>query len=166
MKTAYRMLLLGLLGLTTALVGCKKTEDTTAAPAQAAALPAPTNGDDQAWRAYIQDAVGRNMGAVTSTPIMYYLPAQSDPDFQGKYDRLKEQIDTAVQRGVTAGNMVGFGSPESAKMADLVVEAFAKAESASFKGVRVLFIGAAADNDRVKAAVGPSGADYVFVEAK
>ena len=34
------------------------------------------------------------------------------------------------------------------------------------KGVKVLFIGQAADNERVKAAVAPSGVNYVFVEAK
>ena len=34
------------------------------------------------------------------------------------------------------------------------------------KGVKVLFIGKAADSERVKAAVAPTGADYVFVEAK
>jgi hypothetical protein len=34
------------------------------------------------------------------------------------------------------------------------------------KGVKVLFIGATADGDRVKAAVEPAGVTYVFVEAK
>ena len=34
------------------------------------------------------------------------------------------------------------------------------------KGVKVLFIGDAADSERVKAAVAPSGVNYVFVEAK
>ncbi len=36
----------------------------------------------------------------------------------------------------------------------------------SMKGVKVLFIGAQADSDRVKAAVDPSGATFKFVEAK
>lgn len=167
MKTAHRMLLAGMLGLSAVtLVGCKKAEDAPTAPAEAAPMSVPANGDDKGWRSYIQDTVGRNMGTITNTPIIYYLPAQSDADFQGKYDRLAEQIDGAVQRGVTAGNMIGFGSPESAKMGDLVTAAFAKADPGSFKGVRVLFIGASADDERVKTAVAPSGADYVFVEAK
>jgi hypothetical protein len=34
------------------------------------------------------------------------------------------------------------------------------------KGVKVLFIGKPADSDRVKAALAPTGVDYVFVEAK
>ena len=33
-------------------------------------------------------------------------------------------------------------------------------------GVKVLFVGAAADSERVKAAVNLSGATYQFVEAK
>ena len=36
----------------------------------------------------------------------------------------------------------------------------------TMKGVRVLFIGDAADDPRVKAAVSPAGVDYVFIEAK
>jgi hypothetical protein len=46
------------------------------------------------------------------------------------------------------------------------VESFKTVEPNSMKGVKVLFIGKAADNDRVKAAVAPAGVDYVFVEAK
>ena len=34
------------------------------------------------------------------------------------------------------------------------------------RGVRVVFIGQASDNERVKAAVTPAGVTYVFVEAK
>ena len=36
----------------------------------------------------------------------------------------------------------------------------------TMKGVKVLFLGAAADNERVRAAVEPAGVTYVFVEAK
>ena len=34
------------------------------------------------------------------------------------------------------------------------------------KGVKVLFVGKAEDSERVKAAITPSGVDYVFAEAK
>jgi hypothetical protein len=62
--------------------------------------------------------------------------------------------------------MLAFGSPDSAKMGDLVVAAYKDAAPGSMKGVIVMFIGKAADNERVKAAVAPSGATYRFVEAK
>jgi hypothetical protein len=51
-------------------------------------------------------------------------------------------------------------------MADLVLAAFEGVPADSMKGVRVLFIGDAADDARVKAAVSPAGVDYVFIEAK
>lgn len=166
MKSTNRLMLAACLGLSAlALAACKK-EEAPAQQAEAAPMTAPSGTDDAAWKPYLQDVVGRNMGNISNAPIMYYLPAETDSDFQGKYDRLAEQVGNAVQRGVTAGNMVAFGSPASAKMADLIVASFAKASPGSFKGVRVLFIGAAADNERVKAAVASSGADYVFVEAK
>ena len=39
-------------------------------------------------------------------------------------------------------------------------------DSITLKGVRILFIGEAVDNERVQAALAPTGAEYVFVEAK
>jgi hypothetical protein len=47
-----------------------------------------------------------------------------------------------------------------------VVASFKNVPPGTMKGVRVLFIGKAADSERVKAAVAPAGVDYVFVEAK
>ncbi|SEK81656.1 hypothetical protein SAMN05428989_0858 [Pseudoxanthomonas sp. GM95] len=166
MKSTNRLLLAACLGMSiVSLAACKK-EEATAQPAEAAAMTAPTGTDDAAWKKYLSDVVPRNMGTIANAPIMYYLPAETDADFQGKYDRLAEQVGNAVQRGVTSGNMVAFGSPASAKMGDLIVASFAKAAPGSFKGARVLFVGAAADNDRIKAAIEPTNADYVFVEAK
>ena len=51
-------------------------------------------------------------------------------------------------------------------MGDIVVQSFAEVPADTMKGVRVLFIGAAADNERVATAVAPAGVDYVFIEAK
>ena len=87
-------------------------------------------------------------------------------DFEAKYGRQLEQAKGAVARGVTSGNLIAFGSPSSVKIADLAVAAFAGVEADTFKGVRILFIGKAEDSERVKTAVAPSGAEYVFVEAK
>ena len=41
-----------------------------------------------------------------------------------------------------------------------------KSGKSSMKGVRVVFIGQSADNARVQAVVQPTGAEYIFVEAK
>ena len=51
-------------------------------------------------------------------------------------------------------------------MADLILVAFADVPPDTLKGVRILFIGDAVDNERVQAALAPTGAEYVFVEAK
>ena len=87
-------------------------------------------------------------------------------DFDGQFSRLLDKTKSDLARGILPGNMIAFGSPDSAKTADLMVQTFAVVQPGSMKGVRVLFLGAPADNERVKAAVAPSGADYVFVEAK
>ena len=143
--------------------GCKKAE----APVQVAApLTAPAGTDDTAWKNYLQDVIKHNMDGVTDRVSPYYLPAQASADYQGKYDRQLQGVQEAVQRGVLPGNMLAFGSPDSAKIADLVVAAYKDAGAGSMKGVIVLFIGKAADKERVAAAVAPSGATFKFVEAK
>ena len=83
-----------------------------------------------------------------------------------QYDRLLEKAKMDVARGIIAGNLLAYGGHSSAKVADLVVDSFKDVEPNSMKGVKVLFIGQAADSERVKAAVAPAGVDYKFVEAK
>ena len=151
------------------LAGCQKAEEAPAAPA---ALVAPTTNDDMAWKEYLGKVVGQNQAGVTDRTFPYYLPANSgapvenDPDGKSQYDRQLENVTAVVQRTVLPGNMLAFGSPDSAKMADLVVAAFTGAEPNALKGSQVLFIGKAEDSARVQAAVEAAGAKYVFVEAK
>ena len=162
MNITTRLLLIACLALSVA--ACKKEE----APVKAVAAPltAPTTADDTAWGAYVTDVVKRNIGNITNSPYVYYLPAEDSPDFQGGYDRLLEKAEGDLARGILEGNMLAFASPASAKMGDFIVTAFTGIDPGSMKGVKVLYIGNAADNERVKAALAPTGVDYVFVEAK
>lgn len=167
MKTTTRLILIALLSLPL-LAACNKTEEAATDDAAVALAPlsAPTTNDDDAWGSYLSQVVTRNMGEITNNPYLYYLPASDSPGFEGAHERLKEEIEVAMQRGILEGNLVAFGSPESAMMADIVVGAFAKVDPGSMKGVKLLFIGDAVDNERVKAAVEHAGVDYQFVEAK
>lgn len=145
------------------LSACKKEEaatETVTAP-----LTAPTTNDEAAWNEYLTDVVRRNMEGTTNTYV-YVLPAEESPEFQGYYDRQLEKAQADMGRGVVENTLIAFGSPSSAKSADLAVAAFSMALPGKMQGVRVLFIGSPADNERVKAAVAPSGADYKFIEAK
>lgn len=166
MKTSIRLLLIACLSLP-ALVACKKEE----APqkVEKAPLTAPASADDEkAWEAYVIDVVQRRVEAdgLNTNPYVYFLPPQSKPGFEDEYNRLLEKATADASRGITAGNMLVFASPSSAKMADLVVAAFAKAQEGSMKGVKLYFIGKPEDSERVKAAVSPAGVDYAFIEAK
>jgi hypothetical protein len=99
-------------------------------------------------------------------PVPVLPPPESDPDFQAKYERQTESATQAVARGVQPGNMLAFGSSASGKMADMIQAVFKDVSPDSMKGVRVVFIGQSADNARVQAAIQPTGAEYIFVEAK
>lgn len=163
MKITNRFLLAACLVLPFA--ACKKEE---AAPAEVALaeLVAPAKDDDAGWRGYLQEVVTRNMGKINNTPFLYYLPPESDPEFEDKYERSLEQAKNALARGVVGGNLLAFGSSASGRMADLVEVSFQDVPDDTMKGVRIVFIGNAADGERVKAAVEKKGVDYVFVEAK
>ena len=173
MTTTIRALFIALLAMS--LAACQETGEagdtgeasgdagTAAAPAP---LTAPTTDDDAAWGQYLTEVVRRNLGVITNSPYLYYLPAESTPGFDGEYQRLLEKADVDIARGILAGNMLAFGSPASSRMADLIIAAFGDVDPGSMEGVRVLFIGDAADNQRVHEALKPSGVTYVFVEAR
>ncbi len=167
MTTTIRALIIALLALSFA--GCQEDTDEVQEGAVATApapLTAPTTDDDAAWGEYLTEVVRRNLGGVANSPYLYYLPAESTPGFEGEYDRLLDKSKVDIARGILAGNMLAFGSPASSKMADLIIASFADVDPGSMEGVRVLFIGDAADNQRVQEALAPSGVSYVFVEAR
>lgn len=145
-----------------ALTGCKPKQE--AAPVVKPQVHAPaTLSDEAGWKAYYQDVISRNEQGVDGNVSPYFLPDPATKDYDGLYQRQLNAISDVAARGVTPGNMVCFMSPDSTKMADLVVAAFAKAAPGSMKKVVVLFVGKPEDNERVKAAVTPSGATYRFV---
>ena len=162
MTITTRLLLIACLVLPFA--ACMKEE----APQQAVQAPVakPAGEDINAWQAYVTDVVKRNMGGVNTSPYIYFLPGESSADFQGEYDRMLEKVQGDLGRGIVSGNMIAFASPASAKLGDLATAAFTGLDSGSLDGVVVLFIGDAADSERVGAAVTPSGATYKFVEAR
>ena len=96
------------------------------------------------------------MAGVTDRVFPYYLPANStvptpgDTQNRSQYDRQLENVTSVLSRTVLPGNMLAFGSPDSAKMADLVVSAFSGGKPDALKGSQVLFIGKAEDNARVQ----------------
>lgn len=162
MKNTMRVLLAASMVL--AVTACKKEEAPVVEAQQA--LVAPAKDDDAGWKKYLQAVAVQNMGNITASPFLYYLPPASDPEFAAKYDRQVESASTAIGRGIQPGNMLAFGSSNSAKMGDLIEAGFKDVQADSMKGVRVVFIGEAADNARVQTIVKPTGADYIFVEAK
>ncbi len=165
MNIIARLLLIA--ALTMPFAACKKEDDAKKETATAP-MAAPTNEDAAAWRAYVTDVVGRNMDGVTSQPFIYLLPPESSADFEGLYGRLLDKAQSDVSRGILAGNLLAYASasPSSTKSADMVVATFADVKPGKLKGVKLLFIGKAEDNERVKAAVAPAGVNYVFVETK
>ncbi len=165
MKNTYRLLLAA--GLATlSLTACKKEEAKTEETVVVAPVAVPAGEDKAAWQPYLASIAKANMEGVVNAPYAYFLPGESSADFQGEYDRLLERVQMDMSRGIIEGNMLLFGSPARTKLADLVVAGFQDAKPNTMKNVKVVFVGDAADKDRVGAAVAPSGVNYVFVESK
>lgn len=165
-KTSRALALACLLVSPLALTACKKEAPVANEAAEAAVLAAPAKDDDAGWKAYLPQVVQQNMGNITNNPFLYYLPPESDPEFAAKYERQVEAASTAMSRGVQKDNLLAFGSPSSAKMAELIEASFKDVPADTMKGVRILFIGDASENARVKVALEHTGADYIFIEAK
>jgi hypothetical protein len=160
MTTAARVLLLACLVLPFA--ACNKDAEPVAVVK--APMSAPKTDDHQAWVDYLNDVVPRHLAGIPNQPYVYLLPGQSAADFPAQYDRMLEKAQSDVARGIISGNMLAYASPASSQMANLVVKAFEGVPPDSMKGVRVLFFGTPSDSAMVKAAVTPSGVDYVFVD--
>ncbi|MEO8161561.1 MAG: hypothetical protein ABI588_09085 [Arenimonas sp.] len=165
------LLLAACLGLT----ACETPNDDSDAakkPAVVAVLVAPKTANDAEWKTYLGQVINQHMEGVTDRQTAYYLPANSTvvppdaSDGRSLFDRQAENVTTVISRTVLPGNMLSFGSPDSAKMADLMLSAFSGAKPDALRGSQVLFVGKAEDSSRVQAAVEASGAKYIFVEAK
>jgi hypothetical protein len=163
-------LLAACLGLT----ACETPEDTGSKKKAVVEVPAiaPTTTDDKAWKEYLAKVINKHMEVVTDRQTAYYLPMESTvvtaeaTDGKSMYDRQLEGVAAVVNRTVLPGNLLSFGSPDSAKMADLVISAFSGAKPDALRGSHVLFVGKAEDGARVQPAVEASGAKYIFHEAK
>ena len=134
-----------------------------------AVLTAPKTADDKEWKPYLQQVISQHMEGVTDRVFPYYLPANSaevQADGRSQFDRQAENVTAVISRSVLPGNMLAFGSPDSAKMADLMLSSFSGARADALKGSQVLFVGKAEDSARIQAAVEAAGAKYIFVEAK
>lgn len=163
------LLLVTALAATLLLSACQPGKDGNAAQTAQAVLLAPAGTDDTAWKTYLGQVIGQNMDGITERTFNYYLPAGVDPaEPAGPYQRMLDDVRNTLLRTVLPGNMLTFSSPNSTLMADLMVAAFESEDIAdtALSGSRVLFIGEAKDQSRVRQAALSVGAEFRFVEIK
>jgi hypothetical protein len=141
-----------------------KTE--AAAEAPKVVLPAPKDNDPAAWKEYFRQELKPHINARYRRPYSYFIPAPIDEGTQQQFDLQLENVQNAIGRGVQAGSMLAFAGPDSAKVGDVIVESFKLAGPKSLKGVRVVVIATADQQERIQAAIAPSEADFIFVDMK
>jgi len=159
-----RVIMVAMLALG-AVIACQKKEAAPVAAAPAPILSVPTGNDTVAWKAFVQQQVNIELKGeyMRGRPYIYFVPMGDDEESKRQYEAQLDSVAGSVARGIQSGSMIVFASPDSAKTATLVEEAFKLAAPKSLKGVRVLFIGSATERDRVTAAVAPSEATFKFI---
>jgi hypothetical protein len=154
----FRSWMFGLFALL--LAACQKEAITEGVDIDAP-KSAPTTTGDKEWKEYINDVVKRNRPTeVRGQSYTTYLAFGQT--IETSVERAKNSLAAGVQKGI----FLAYASPNSKLMADIMVQAYPSAKPGSMKGVYVLFIGDASDEPAVRAAVAPSGATFMFVEAK
>ncbi|MBS0432682.1 MAG: hypothetical protein JSS21_09805 [Proteobacteria bacterium] len=147
-----------------ALSACNKAQQ-PAQSDQPAQVSKPTDPSDMKdWKTYLSQIVQANMKGIQNTPYMYFIPAGDDAETVAARGRTQDTLNGVVATTVLPGNMIAAGGPNSSETADALIAAFKNAQPGSFKGVVVLYVGDAADKDRVQQAVAPSGAEFRFAQ--
>ena len=149
---------------TLALSACNKTQPTDQTDQTAQATRPTSPSDMKGWKTYLSQIVQAHMQGINNTPYMYFIPAGDDADTVAARGRTQDTLNGVIATTVLPGNMIAAGGPDSGKTADALVTAFKNAQPGSFKGVVVLFVGNAADRERVQQAVAPSGAEFRFAQ--
>ena len=131
----------------------------------AAAQPDSAEGLYFLGRAYMaQDRSADAAKVFERTVALAGRQPQAEQLFSEAIRREPEAAISWAARGITRGNLLIFAGLDSTRTADLTVASFAKVGAGTMNGVRVLFIGSAADSERVKAVVEPTGSQYVFID--
>src|SRR5687767_1141457 len=157
-----------LLAAVCALGACKKDDgatpaaDSAAAPAVVETVAVPTTTEQGAWKPYLTSLVKKHMDKRFRRPYMYFIPAAGGDEEQRQYDAQLESAQAAVARGILAGTMLAFGGPDPGRTGQAMIDSFKFAGPGSLKGVRVLYVGTADQDMRVRDAITPTGAEYVF----
>ncbi len=167
----YALVALLALAAPLVLAGCSNNDQSADDAAQqqqtqTAKVTRPTDPNDSAaWGKYLQQVLSQHLQGMTADrPYPYMVPGGDSDDAKSRRQRQLDSVTGVVQRGVTPGNLLAFGGPDSSKTGDFMVKAFTDVQPGSLKGVIVLFIGDQADKGRVGAVVKPTGAEYRFVQ--
>lgn len=158
MTRVMKLSLFALVASVFMLAGCKKD----AADASVDSRPpvaVPTTQDDGAWRQYVGQMISRHVKIKRGVPpFAVYISPDEDPA------PTITNANQTLQRGVLKDTILAFGSRDSALMASKMSEVFADVPEGRLKGARVVFVGKAEDRAAAEAAVGSTGAEFIFLE--
>ena len=158
MSRLSKMSLLALIACLSLLGACNR-ESAEPAADERPPIAMPTTQDDGAWRQYVGQMVSRHVKIKRGVPpFAVYISPDEDPT------PTISNANQTLQRGVIKDTIVAFGSRDSALMASKMTDVFADVPEGRLKGARVVFVGKAEDRAAAEAAIGNTGAEFIFLE--
>jgi hypothetical protein len=125
----------------------------------------PTGQDDAEWQRYVGQMVSRHVRVRRGVPpFAVYISPDASEDPAKNADAILLNANMTLQRGVQKDTIVAFGSRDSALMAARMADVFRDIPEGRLKGARVVFVGRAEDRATAEAAIGSTGAEFIFVE--
>jgi hypothetical protein len=142
-----------------ALLGVSACSEQAAEAPAVAAVVVPTGNDKEAWKKYMNDVVKPYFKKGETKRVWPYLVIPGEDEENA---RKLNELQTSVVNGIQAGQLFVYLGPDSTVTGDLIVEGFKEAKPDTLKNSTLLFVGKRVDDERVKAAVSPSGMTYIF----
>jgi len=151
------------------LAGCGhgSSSGATQTESKAVVLVPPPNPDDvEAWHTFM----GQALLSVTHDPNLHpysFIVRRGDgPNAQQDRKNQATAIQMMLKSSVPPGNMIALTGPDSAKVADVINEAFKDPSSSMPHGLKVLFVGAPATAEAARKAVSAAGAELQVVAVR
>lgn len=160
------MVVAGVMSL--AACGHGSSSGATQSEAKAVALVPPSNPDDvEAWRTFMGQALLSVTHDPNLHPYSFIVRRGDDPSAQQDRKNQATAIQMMLKSSVPAGNMIALTGPDSAKVADVIIESFKDPSSSSMPlGLKVLFVGVPAKAEAAKKAVSAAGAELQVVAVR
>jgi hypothetical protein len=131
---------------------------------RAGPLTAPTTADTMAWQLYLVELAERTRREDEGWGQAMVLAAPGETDGHYKAEDITKAIERYDSTAKYLARLLLFASPTSDRLATLLAPRLQARRGESLKGLRIVFVGTAAEGQRIAEAAHATGADLLLVD--